>query len=56
VPKGVDMGYAANDNSSGVSLRFVRLFDAVRDQWINRFDVYYGASPMYPEGGVRINS
>lgn len=56
VPKGVDMGYAANDNSSGVSLRFVRVWDAVRDQWINRFDVYYGASPMYPEGGVRVNS
>lgn len=56
VPDGVDMGSVANDPETGVSLRFVRVFDAVRDQWPCRFDVYYGASPMYPEGACRITT
>ena len=56
VPNGVDMGYEARDKDTGVSLRFVRVFDAVRDQWPCRFDVYYGASPMYPEGAVRVTT
>jgi hypothetical protein len=50
------MGYEARDKDTGVSMRFVRVFDAVRDQWPCRFDVYYGASPMYTEGAVRITT
>lgn len=56
VPDGVDMGYEARDQETGVSMRFVRVFDAVRDQWPCRFDVYYGASPMYNEGACRITT
>lgn len=54
VPDGVDMGMAENSTEIGVSLRFVRIFDGYRDQWVNRFDVYYGIAPLYMEGGVRI--
>lgn len=54
VPDGVDMGMSENSTEIGVSLRFVRIFDGYRDQWVNRFDVYYGIAPLYAEGGVRI--
>jgi P22 coat protein - gene protein 5 len=56
VPEGVDMGMEERSPEVGVSLRFVRLFDGYRDQWINRFDVYYGIGTLYMEGGVRIAS
>jgi hypothetical protein len=55
VPEGVDMGYEDRSKEIGVSLRFVRIYDGYRDQWINRFDVYYGIAPLYMEGGVRIS-
>lgn len=58
VPEGVDMGntmmFSGPNEDIGVDLRFVRVFDGYRDQWVNRFDVYYGYGPLYSEGGVRI--
>jgi hypothetical protein len=54
VPDGVDMGFEDHSDKIGVSLRFIRVLDAVRDMWINRFDVYYGAAPLYMEGACRI--
>lgn len=61
VPEGVDMGsnmsaYSENDSPIGVKLRFVRQYIGATDQWINRFDVIYGASPLYPEGCCRITA
>lgn len=56
VPEGVDMGYEDRSQEIGVSLRFVRIWDGYRDQWINRFDVYYGAAPLYMEGACRISA
>jgi hypothetical protein len=56
VPEGVDMGYEDRSADTGVSLRFVRIWDGYRDQWINRFDVYYGIAPLYMEGACRISS
>ena len=47
VPGGVDMGYSKTSKNSGVSLRFVRQYVATTDQWISRFDVLYGISPLY---------
>jgi hypothetical protein len=55
VPEGVDMGYEDRSKEIGVSLRFVRIYDGYRDQWINRFDVFYGIGTLYMEGGVRIS-
>lgn len=54
VPDGVDMGHEDRDEDTGVSMRFVRQFIGATDQWINRFDVYYGSGPLYPEGSVVI--
>jgi hypothetical protein len=54
VPEGVDMGYEDRSTQLGVSLRFVRIWDGYRDQWVNRFDVYYGISPLYMEGACRV--
>lgn len=60
VPEGVDMGatmmYSDHDDESEfpVELRFARIWDGYRDQWVNRFDVYYGMGPLYAEGAVRI--
>jgi hypothetical protein len=54
VPEGVDMAMEARSKEIGVSIRFVRMFDSVRDFFTNRTDVYYGTGPLYPEGSVRI--
>jgi hypothetical protein len=56
VPEGVDMGYEDRSADIGVSLRFVRIWDGYRDQWVNRFDVYYGIGVLYMEGACRISS
>ena len=54
VPEGVDMAMEARSKDIGVSIRFVRMFDSVRDMFTNRTDVYYGIGPLYSEGSVRI--
>ena len=54
VPEGVDMGFEERSAEIGVSVRFVRIWDGYRDQWVNRFDVYFGMGPLYMEGAVRI--
>ncbi len=54
VPEGVDMAMEARSKDIGVSIRFVRMFDPVRDIFTNRTDVYWGTGPLYPEGAVRI--
>lgn len=54
VPEGVDMAMEARSKEIGVSIRFARLFDAVRDMFVNRTDIYWGGAPLYAEGAVRI--
>jgi hypothetical protein len=54
VANDVDMGFAESDPDTGVSLRYVRWFDGVRDIWPSRLDVYYGIAPLYNEGATRI--
>jgi hypothetical protein len=54
VPEGVDMAMEARSKEIGVSIRFVRMFDGVRDMFTNRTDIYYGTGPLYMEGSVRI--
>lgn len=56
VPNGTDMAMEKRDPDTGLSIRFVRDFDNVRDIFTNRTDIYWGAAPMYPEGAVRIAS
>ena len=60
VPEGVDMGATMmttgldDTGEFPVAMRFARIWDGYRDQWVNRFDVYYGMAPQYPEGACRI--
>lgn len=54
VPEGVDMAMEQRSKEIGVSLRFVRTFDNLRDMFTNRIDVYFGTGPLYSEGSVRI--
>lgn len=62
VADGVDIGMhmaagrVANDDETGLSLRFIRVYDGYRDQWVSRFDVYYGIAALYMEGGCRVCS
>lgn len=56
VPNNVDIGNVATNSKTGVSIRYVRDFDVVRDMWPNRFDVYCGMSPLYTEGACRITT
>lgn len=54
VPGGTDMAYQETDPETGVTLRFVRDFDAVHDIWVCRFDVYWGIAPLYRELACRV--
>jgi P22 coat protein - gene protein 5 len=50
VPNGVDMAYRAN--MDGLSLRFVRQYDATTDNFLARFDILYGIKVVRPSWGV----
>lgn len=50
LPKGVDM--ASRANMDGLSLRFVRQYDATTDNFLARFDILYGTKVVRPEWGV----
>ena len=47
LPKGVDM--ASRANMDGLSLRFVRQYDATTDNFLARFDILYGVKVVRPE-------
>jgi hypothetical protein len=50
LPGGVDM--ASRANMDGLSLRFVRQYDATTDNFLARFDILYGVKVVRPEWGV----
>ena len=50
LPKGVDM--ASRASMDGLSLRFVRQYDATTDNFLARFDILYGIKVVRPEWGV----
>jgi hypothetical protein len=47
LPKGVDM--ASRASMDGLSLRFVRQYDAATDNFLARFDILYGVKVVRPE-------
>jgi hypothetical protein len=47
LPKGVDM--ASRASMDGLSLRFVRQYDATTDNFLARFDILYGVKVVRPE-------
>lgn len=52
VPKGRDMAYRAT--MDGLSLRFVRDYNVLTDNFIGRFDILFGIKVVRPEWGVQI--
>jgi hypothetical protein len=50
LPGGVDM--ASRANMDGLSLRFIRQYDATTDNFLARFDILYGVKVVRPEWGV----
>ncbi len=50
VPNGVDM--SNRQSMDGLSIRFVRQYDATTDNYLARFDVLYGISVVRPEWGT----
>lgn len=51
LPSGVDSAYSVDCESIGLALRFVRVYDAPRDEMICRLDFLFGADELQP--GVR---
>lgn len=54
LPRGVDMASRQNDPDTGLSIRLVRAYDVVSDQFPCRLDILYGWSPLYTETAVRV--
>ena len=54
-PKAVEIASQTRDPKTGVSIAFVRAFDAVQRKWINRFDMMIGFGNLYAENcSVRV--
>jgi len=54
LPGGTDRAYRAASRKSGKSIRVIRDYVAISDQWIQRIDVLYGVAVLRQELGVRI--
>lgn len=54
VPNGVDKAARISDPQLGISLRMVRDYSIVTDQWPTRIDVLYGWATLRPELACRV--
>jgi hypothetical protein len=55
VPKAAEMASQKRDPETGISVRFVRMFDPVQSKMVNRFDVLMGFGVLYgDECAVRV--
>jgi hypothetical protein len=55
VPKATEMASQTRDPDSGISVRFIRMFDPVQSKMINRFDVLLGFGSLYSDNcAVRV--
>ena len=52
VPKGVDM--ASINRFEGISMRFIRDWDSINDDWITRIDVLYGMKTLRAQLACRV--
>lgn len=56
-PKAVEVASTQRDPNTGISISFIRQFEARTMTWINRFDVLMGFGNLYPENcSVRVAS
>lgn len=55
VPKAVELASQSTDPNSGISVRFVRMFDPQQSKMVNRFDVLLGFGNLYADScSVRV--
>jgi coat protein Gp5 len=54
LPGGTDKAYRAASKKSGKSIRVIRDYVALTDQWIQRLDVLYGTAVLRQELGCRV--
>ena len=55
MPKAVELSSQTRDKETGISVRFVRMFDPIQSRMVNRFDVLMGFGTLYPDNcGVRV--
>jgi hypothetical protein len=55
VPKACEMASQSRDPNSGISVRFVRMFDPQQSKMVNRFDVLLGFGRLYSDScAVRV--
>jgi hypothetical protein len=55
-PKGVDMASRKQDDQVGLSIRYIRAYDAITDQLISRFDILFGWALLRWELACRIQT
>ena len=54
VPGGTDMAYRATDPDTGLSVRVIRDYNVVSDQWVTRFDILFGFNTLYEQLCCRV--
>jgi hypothetical protein len=54
LPGGTDKAYRAASKKSGKSIRVIRDYVSLSDQWIQRLDVLYGVAVLRQELGCRV--
>jgi len=56
-PKAVEMAKTQRDPGTGVSIRYVKMFDPIQSRMVSRFDVLMGFGNLYPDQcAVRVES
>jgi hypothetical protein len=54
VPGGTDRAFRATDPQTGLSVRIIRDYNVVTDQWITRFDILFGFNTLYEQLATRV--
>lgn len=54
VPGGTDRAFRATDPQTGLSVRIIRDYNVISDQWVTRFDILFGFNTLYEQLACRI--
>lgn len=54
VPGGTDRAFRATDPQTGLSVRIIRDYNVITDQWVTRFDILFGFNTLYEQLACRV--
>lgn len=54
VPGGTDRAFRATDPQTGLSVRIIRDYNVISDQWVTRFDILFGFNTLYEQLACRV--